>query len=351
VTSAILDAIPATGQESASRPIAAVRALGPGVAAAAAIVLAIVGLVVLMVPRPSDVPGGSPVPSGSSAAPPSPLPAARASGVTAIALGVDTWALAVDERSVWVQYGDAGIARIDRATNADTGIRVPEVPHMQFEGPELWALDVGTGIVRLDPITGAVERTIPGVDGSFLLVDGMTAWVTDVGHSLDRVDLASGTVVKTIDVPAAPKEMAVLDGWIWVTCDGGGSVARVDVRTNKVIATIPVGERPANLVAAEGAVWVWNHQQKLVRIDPATNQVVATIDGVAEGPGAGLAAGGGFLWVAMPDGIGQIDPASNTVVRVIPVGPDAFVDLVWFEDELWASTANGNLVYRIDPSP
>jgi len=266
-------------------------------------------------------------------------------------MGADTWALAIDDRSVWVQVGDIGIGRIDRATNQDTGIRVNEVPQMQFEGSNLWALDVGTGIVRLDPLTGEVLRTIPGINGFYIVVDGNTAWVTDTGHSLDRVNLTTGKVIKTIDVPATPKEMAIFDGAVWVACDAGGSVARIDIATNKVVATIPAGLRPVNLAVGEGAVWVWNHQQQLLRIDPATNKVVATIDGVAATLGVGVAVGGGSVWVAMPGGIGRIDPATNKVVDLIPIGRGGYVDLAWFDGELWASSTSQGLVYRIDPSP
>jgi streptogramin lyase len=267
--------------------------------------------------------------------------------VDVIDMHTPTWALAVDDRSVWVQVGDVGMGRIDRATNTDTGIRVNEVPQMEFEGPDLWALDVGTGIVKVDPISGAILRTIPVISGFYITVDGTTAWVTDTGHSLDRVDLTTGKVVKSIDVPNTPKEMAVFAGSVWVACDQGGSVARIDIATNKVRAVIPAGNRPVNLAVGEGAVWVWNHERQLLRINPATNKVVATIDGVAETLGVGVAVGGGSVWVAMPGGIGRVDPASNTVVDVIPLGAGGYVDLAWYDGELWASSTDRGYVYRI----
>ena len=358
VVATILDSLPATSQESASRTGIVLRRLVNALAVAAVVILGVVGLANL---RSSASPGGadgtpppsaSPVPSPTSSVRPSPVgPLSAVPGVTAISMGADTWALAIDDRSVWVQVGDVGIGRIDRATNTDTGIRVNEVPQMQFEGPNLWALDIGTGIVRLDPLTGDVLRTIPGVSGYYIVVDGSTAWVTDTGHSLDRVDLKTGKVIKTIDVPATPKEMVVFDGAVWVACDAGGSIARVDIATNKVVATIPAGNRPVNLAAGEGAVWVWNHGQQLLRIDPATNKVVATIDGVAPTLGGGVAVGGGWVWVAMPGGIGRVDPATNKVVDVIPLGPGGYIDLAWYDGELWASTTSQDLVYRIDPNP
>jgi streptogramin lyase len=351
----VLNAIPATGQDSGARSGVVLRRLVNGLAVAAAVVVAVVGFSVVYRPGP---PSGSDAlaPSASATTTPSTTATARPTpspvpGVTKIDMGAETWALAIDDQSVWVQVGDVGIGRIDRATNRDTGIRVNEVPHMQFEGSNLWALDIGTGIVRLDPLTGELLQTIPGISGYYILVDGTTAWVTDVGHSVDRVDLKTGKVLATIDVPAGPKEMAVFDGSVWVTCDGGRAVARIDIATNKVVATIDGGSRPVNLAVGEGAVWVWNHGQQLLRIDPATNKVVATIPNVAETLGVGVAVGGGWVWVAMPGGIGRIDPATNTVVETIPIGGGGYVDLAWFDGELWASSTDRNLVYRIDPSP
>ena len=356
VASAILDAIPAIGQDSGARSAVIAGRLARSLAAVAAAIAVIVGAVILtrgtgpstVTGSPSPAPSLSPPPAGS---PPAATPFSTVPGVTIIDMEEQTWALAVDAESVWVQVGEVGIGRIDRATNRVTGTRVPEVPHMQFEGADLWALDVGTGIVRLDPITGEIRRTIPGISGGFILVDGATAWVSDVGHSVDRVDLATGRVVTSIDVPIGPKEMAVLDGGLWVTCDGGNSVARIDIASNKVVATIPAGSRPANLAAGEGAVWVWNHEQQLLRIDPATNKVVATIDGVSPTLGAGVAVGGGWVWVVVPNGIGRVDPATNSVVDTIPLGFGNYVDLAWFDGELWASSTDRNLVYRIDPTP
>jgi YVTN family beta-propeller protein len=355
VASAILDAIPAIGQDSGARSAVVAGRLTRALAAIAAAVAVVVGAVFLTRGTGPSMVAGSPTPAPSvsvppSASPPAATPFSAVPGVTVIDMGAPTWALAVNAESAWVQVGDVGMGRIDRATNRDTGIRVNEVPQMQFEGSKLWALEIGTGIVQVDPLTGTILRTISGISGFYLVVDGTTAWVTNTGHSLDRVDLATGKVVATIDVPATPKEMAIFAGSVWVACDDGGSVARVDIATNKVVATIPAGSRPVNVAVGEGAVWVWNHERQLLRIDPATNKVVATIDGVSETLGVGVAVGGGFVWVAMPGGIGKVDPATNTVVDVIPIGGGGYVDFVWFEDELWASSTDRNYVYRIDPS-
>jgi streptogramin lyase len=352
---AVLDAIPSAGQESTSRTSRTIRRYAAaGGLVAATLVVSVAGLALVLRPGPAVGPAASPSPSVAPTPTASPSPSTGRSlppGVIAIDMGEETWALAVDDASVWVQVSESDIGRIDRATNTDTGTRVHEVPAMQFEAGDLWALDIGTGIVRLDPVSGAVRRTIPGISGYYIVVDGRTAWVTDVGHTVDRVDLDTGKVVASIDVPAGPKEMAVYEGSVWVTCDAGGVVARIDIATNDVVAEIAAGNRPVNLAVGEGSVWVWNHVPQLLRIDPATNDVIATINGVAQTLGVGVAVGGGSVWVAVPTGIGRIDPATNDIVEVIPIGPGGYVDLAWFDGELWASSTDQNAVYRIDPSP
>ncbi len=352
VVDGILESIPRTSQDSASTSGNALRRIANLGLAAAVVVVAVAGLVLLRPGQPSVGPS-APTPTPTPSTSPSPSRAAPTfpPGVTAIDMGAETWALAVDDQSVWVQIGDVGMGRIDKATNRDTGVRVNEITQMQFEGTNLWAFDEGTGIVRLNPLSGMILETIPGISGFYIVVDGTSAWVSDVGHTVDRVDLETGEVVASIDVPNGPKEMVVFDGSVWVTCDAGGVVARIDIATNTVVAEIPAGNRPGNLAAGERSVWVWNHQQELLRVDLETNEVVATIEGVSETLGAGVAVGGGSVWVAVPNGIGRIDPATNEIVEVIPIGPGGYVDFGWFDGELWVSSTHRNLVYRIDPSP
>jgi hypothetical protein len=72
---------------------------------------------------------------------------------------------------------------------------------------------------------------------------------------------------------------------------------------------------------------------------------------VAREPATGVAVGGGFVWVAVSNGIGRVDPARDEIVEVIPIGKGGYVDLVWFEDELWASSTDRNTVYRMATTP
>lgn len=350
VVDAVLSSLPSTRQESTDPWRVALRRFGrAGLAAAATIAVGALAVVVLVRPGPAVQPGASPSPTPSPS-----LKAAATSlppGVTAIGMGSETWMLTVDDESVWVRDWENVIRRIDRATNA-VGQRAPwDYTQMQLQDGQLWGLRGGTEIVRMDPLNGDVSQEIAGVSGFNLVVDGTTAWVSDAGHTVDRVDLETGMVVASIEVPAGPAEMIVFEGDVWVVCDEGGVVARIDGATNTVVATIAAGWRPVNLAGGEGAVWVRNQDPRLLRIDPATNTVVTSIDGVAQQFGTGVAVGGGSVWVVVSNGIGRLDPATNEIVEVIPIGKGEYVDLVWFDDELWASSTNRNLVFRMKFAP
>jgi len=350
VVDAVLSSLPSTRQDSTAPWRVAVRRFGrAGLAAAATIAVGALAVAMLVRPEPPIQPGASPspTPSPSLRAAATPLPP----GVTAIEMGSETWTLTVDDESVWVRDWENVLRRIDRATNA-VGQRAPwDYTQMQLQDGLLWALRGGTEIVRMDPLTGDVSQEIAGVSGFNLAVDGTTAWVSDAGHTVDRVDLETGKVVASIEVPAGPAEMIVFEGDVWVVCDEGGVVARIDGETNTVVALIDAGWHPVNLAGGEGAVWVRNQDPLLLRIDPATNTVVASIDGVAQQFGTGVAVGGGSVWVVVSNGIGRLDPATNEIVEVIPIGRGEYVDLVWFDDELWVSSTNRNTVFRLETTP
>ena len=354
VVDAVLSSIPSTRQDPAEPWRIALRRFGrAGLAAAAAIAVGAMAMAVLVRPEAPVQPGASPSPTptpSSQAGAPSLPPASRRS-----TWGRETWSLTVDEASVWVQDQDNIIRRIDRATNT-VGGRVPwDAPHMQLEAGQLWALSGGTSIIRVDPLTGQVVQELTGVSGFNIAVDGTTAWVSDAGHTVDRVDLETGDIVASVDVPTGPRELIVFEGDVWVACDEGGVVARIDGDTSTVIATIDAGWRPVNLAGGEGAVWVRNYNRRLLRIDPATNTVVATVvarnEGVAGPADTGVAVGGGSAWMVVSNGIGRVDPATNEIVQVIPIGRGGYVDLVWFDGELWASSTDRNLVFRMAITP
>jgi YVTN family beta-propeller protein len=119
--------------------------------------------------------------------------------------------------------------------------------------------------------------------------------------------------------------IAYAAGALWVMTPTG--VARVDPATRRVVARVAHTFNFQEAISGgwidgdAGAVWVTDYvRDELLRIDPATNSVVATIM-VGPNP-AGVAVGGGAVWVANHHGrsVSKIDPATNRIVATIPIG-------------------------------
>ena len=250
--------------------------------------------------------------------------------------------LALGSGSVWATRGCEGgteVVRIHPGTNQVVA-RVPlEQAYCVEVGEDaVWATASGVGVVvRIDPASNEVVETIPVDAGSgpggigCLGVGAGGVWVTRGGQrdSLVRIDPATNRVVATVDIPNPHywNEVVVEDGMVWVSIGGPNVRLEDGTKTNVV---------------------------RVVRIDPLTNEVVGEPIEVGHGM-FGIGSGDGSVWVydGFSDAITQIDAASGTVVRVIPVidggsswggdpGIDAADGLVWM--------AGGRVLNRIELS-
>lgn len=281
--------------------------------------------------------------------------------------------LAFDGSTMWVFSGEGGgaISRIDPATNA---ISVPvSVDHGAYDGGSavnraaLWIGNFDTNLVsRLDPATLKVVATIPvGANPDGITVTDGAVWVANHrGGTVTRIDPATNKVVATITVgktgPGGPHAIAFGLGSLWVSAGNagnidtasGGTVVRIDPATNAIQATIqipPLGSACGGFAFSEVAVWMdsCGDQRTLVRIDPSTNEAVTAIDLGGYGCCPVLIDGVPWLTIAGirdtdPGRLLRIDPASNTVDRIVSLG-DAFrggglllaAGSVWITD--WAN--------------
>jgi YVTN family beta-propeller protein len=169
--------------------------------------------------------------------------------------------------------------------------------------------------------------------------------------------------------------LAVSTAWMWTALragpgPGSGSEAPLDPR---VTATIDVGDYPAGIAAGEGAVWVAvpsaaPHEDcsgQMVRIDPSTNAVAARIP-IAGWP-SNVAIGFGSVWVegllCTPDGdapaLTRIDPRTNSVSDAVSLAAPGVgstsADVAVGEGAVWVTlsadpTADAGEVVRIDPA-
>jgi Tol biopolymer transport system component/streptogramin lyase len=295
--------------------------------------------------------------------------------------GID---VAVGEGGVWVSTID-GVVRIDPATGGVVGeVAIGEPPFecafdLALGSGSVWATrgcEGGTEVVRIHPGTNQVVARVPLEQAYCVEVGEDAVWATASGVGVVvRIDPASNEVVETIPVDAGSGPggigcLGVGAGGVWVTRGGQrDSLVRIDPATNRVVATvdIPNPHYWNEVVVEDGMVWVSiggpnvrledgtkTNVVRVVRIDPLTNEVVGEPIEVGHGM-FGIGSGDGSVWVydGFSDAITQIDAASGTVVRVIPVidggsswggdpGIDAADGLVWM--------AGGRVLNRIELS-
>jgi streptogramin lyase len=189
-------------------------------------------------------------------------------------------------------------------------------------------------------------------------------WVTDYqAGSLVRIDPSANRITR-IHVAQHASHLVIQGGFVWVIDDQASAVISVDTRSNNVI-NIPIRprpqDRPVAIAAGEGSVWVVlantyeyvpnvrnRLQSSLVRLDPATGEILDTIS--LPGTAAGVAVGGGAVWVASrvdPPVVYRIDPKTKQVAATIDSGHPASGAVTYQDPYLWAANADGYLT-RID---
>jgi streptogramin lyase len=189
--------------------------------------------------------------------------------------------------SVWVgDYGRNAIFRVDPHTNRIT--RRKGLPHrlrsLAVGESGVWLQSIprrgpavgprGSRIVsRLDPTTMKVHRAFRLTCDASLLTDGPDLWALDnCTGVLRRFNARQGEFDRS--VKTAPGSLGLMRGFgsLWVS--NGATVRRIDPVRRVVVASIR-SEGPF-IAAGEGFVWVldWGDGGWLRRIDPSTNQLV-----------------------------------------------------------------------------
>jgi YVTN family beta-propeller protein len=172
--------------------------------------------------------------------------------------------------------------------------------------PNVVKIDVESGQMSLGKTT-VIPMPIPETAGStrWCLCDMTTGegslWVVgDAGDPrLWRID-RSGRIEATVELPVAPRSIAVAGGSAWVSAPLDDVVVQIDANTNRVVRQIDVGRGAAGVVAAGDAVWVANQLDGTVsRIDPATARVTEEIP--VGGRPTELASGDRTIWVTIDE--------------------------------------------------
>jgi len=276
--------------------------------------------------------------------------------------------LATDGTMLWELTRSGGVARLDPATNTLGAAKTVDAAHMDggfaAGGQGVWLNDFDNDLVyRVDPATLKVVTTIKSANNpEGLAVDpaSKAVWVADHrGGTVSRIDAATNKVVAIIKLgdigPSGPHQIGLGLGSVWVGVPNMANVDRIDPATNKVVAKIdiPAEATPCSKFAfSRQAVWIPSclDATTLTRIDPTTNKVVATID--LGGNGDNPITVDGFPWLTVenfdsgPGRLVRIDPATNTIDRVVSVG-DHFrgADLFVADGSVWLiDGANATIV-------
>ena len=217
--------------------------------------------------------------------------------------------LAFDRGVVWVAHGLLGsVSRVSAQFGDVVGVTpVTEKGIYSSTGSiaagdvdAIWAVFGDATLARLDRATGAVTRkTSTDASPTGLAVGYGSIWVSSAFRStVQRFSPLSLAEVQRVTVGSRPAAIAAGFGDVWVTSSGGDLVYRVDIGGGSIAATIPVGDSPTAIAVGVDAVWVANSAAGTVsRIDPETNRPVETIE-VGEAP-AGLVVAGNLVWVTV----------------------------------------------------
>ncbi|MDI1462424.1 hypothetical protein QEZ54_15745 [Catellatospora sp. KI3] len=206
-------------------------------------------------------------------------------------------------------------------------------------------------VVRLDPATGAVVRSVAvGRTPLRLAADGDLLWVSvfRYGHLLG-VDTATGTVKVDVPAPDGPEGVAVGLGSVWLVRQDAGMLTRLD-RTGRKLADIPVAGGPRLVAVGAGGVWVSSYRAgTLTRVEASgrTRTSAKLCDGAQ-----GLLVRDQVVWVTCTGGdeVVAVDAASLRVLgRVAVAGePDAVLGA---GARLFVVAAQGPTVVELSTDP
>jgi hypothetical protein len=176
-----------------------------------------------------------------------------------------------------------------------------------------------TSIAKVDPLTMKVVDIIPvGHDadaGPQWVASGAGSIWTDVPslHAVVRIDPMTDAVQATIPLAGGcGAEMVATDQAVWVANGGGDGCAtavyRIDPNTNTVAQTISTGGETDALALGADTLWFGSAPGTLGQIDLTTGSVTGRTD--LPGMPFGAAVGGGAVWVT--------DRDDETVLKIDP---------------------------------
>ncbi len=306
----------------------------------------------MLSPSPTPVATPTLVPAPT----PTPMPTVEEAGATRIPVsGFVDW-LVMADGTAWLTNA-TGIVRLDPETGAP-GETVP------IEGSTCTALDEGYGSVwaatcenhsltRIDPVAREVVTRIELPTEKDVAEEGSVAageggvWVVTTDPLLVKVSPKRNEVEGTWPLPPGAAAVRAGLGWLWVTVPEANQLLRIDPADPTTMIEIPVGGGPRFLAVGEDAVWTMDARDGTVTKVLEDGSVAATIK-VADQPirGGDITVGGGSVWARTWDSlVVRIDPETGETLRLGPRSGSGSVAAD--EGAAWISAHDVSAVWRL----
>jgi len=318
------------------------RPLALGLASAAVVLAAVLGIAVL----------------GRNA--PEPVPAAPRI-VATIRVGGQPLDGTIGAGSVWIADGTGRVLRVDPRSRRVVA-RIPagsQVTAIAASGDAVWAvtsirLNVhGHQVVGIDPTSDrVVTHVLPtAAFGRLLEVAGGTVWVQSdmqAGGPLQRVDKRKDRIVG--DFGRSWRSAIAGQGDVLWTLDVNGVLERRDAATGRLLARRPgfaAGQAPTAIAPAGRGAWVATGEDGAVTRVTDDLKVRDRVELGARGP---MAVTDGSLWVTTVDAKGinvelvRLDPGTGQVLGRLRLGARLPRALVAVGDEVWAVIGDGTVL-------
>jgi YVTN family beta-propeller protein len=225
-------------------------------------------------------------------------------------------------------------------------------PHHLMLTPDRTSLLVanaqGNELVFVDPVSGAIQRRLPGISDPYQIgFSPDRKWFVATSLRLDRIDIYDGTTFKLagrLPAPSMPSHISFSadSSRVYITLQGSDKLTAIDLATQKTVWTAVVGPTPAGvLTLPSGQLLTGIMGADYVALtDPASGRVLQKIKTAKGAHTLFWSPDGKTIFVSnrIANTISLLDPATLTIrgTYKAPGGPD---DIVFSQDgkEIWVT--------------
>ncbi len=222
-------------------------------------------------------------------------------------------------------------------------------------------------VAVVDSDSGDILTAIPVGRGPEMVVAGAgTVWAANVSdRTLSRIDPETLQVTKIVGLGFEPTDLAADGDQVWVA--GGfdhvlwrvdrDGLARLKLSFAERVGPLPTGfERgPAGVAVGGGSVWL-SHGDEVTELDPATGEIRSTTEAGGRWHPQ-IAVGGGWMWVGLNT---SRQPGTVVGLERFRVSGDRDVDVVrlvsdpsevlYASGRLWVAVRIADAIWELDPA-